>query len=406
MFKIPLFTEKAKPVGERCVTDTNTKLRLKFSPYYQVVESCRGVDIVVNGRQMVMMSSNEYLGLSQHPKVVEAAKKALDEWGTSPCGSRLSNGSRAYHVELEEELADFLGKQACHVTAAGYLSCMASLSSLAQREDALIVDKSIHASLVDGARLSTAAIERFSHNDVASLEAILRQLEPGQPKIIVVDGVYSMEGHVAYLPKIVELAKEYSAFVVVDDAHGLGVMGSEGRGVSDHYGLGDDVDMICGSFSKALASSGGFIAADRMTVEYLRSSSRQIIFSAAITPSCAATALAALRVSREEPEHRERLWENTRYMQDILDTLGLDYWESPSPAIPIVIGNKEKCYFVWKSLQEMGFFTVMAVTPGVPAGKDLIRTAASSLHTKEQLDRFGEALKKACKKHGVKMKRA
>lgn len=406
MFKIPIFTEKAKPVGERCLTDTNTKLRLKFSPYYQIVEESRGVDIVVGGRKMVMMSSNEYLGLSHHPKVKQAAKDAIEQWGTSSCGSRLSNGSRSYHAELEEELAAFLGKEACHVTVAGYISCMASISSLAQREDAMIVDKSIHACLVDGARLSGATIERFTHEDLDSLQSVLEQLDAGQPKIIVVDGIYSMEGHIASLPQIVELAKDHSAFVVVDDAHGVGVMGREGRGVVDHFGLTDEVEIICGSFSKSFASTGGFIAGDRMTIEYLRSSSRQIIFSAAISPSCAAAALASLRVMQKEPEHRERLWENTRYMQGLLRSLGLDIWDSPSPAIPIVMGSKEKCYFVWKTLMDLGFFTVMAVSPGVPVGKDLIRCAVSSMHTHEQLDRFGDALKKACKKHGVKMAHA
>jgi len=403
MFKIPIFTEKAKPVGERCLTDTNTKLRLKFSPYYQVVEESRGVDIVVGGKRMVMMSSNEYLGLSHHPKVKEAAHAAIEHWGTSSCGSRLSNGSRAYHVELEEELAAFLGKEACHVAVSGYLSCMASLSSLAQREDAMVVDKSIHACLVDGARLSGATIERFTHEDLQSLESVLQQLDAGQPKIIVIDGIYSMEGHVASLPQIVELAKDYSAFVVVDDAHGLGVLGRDGRGVVDHFGLTNDVELLCGSFSKSFASTGGFIAGDRMTIEYLRSSSRQIIFSAAISPSCSAAALASLRVMQEEPEHREKLWENTKYMQGLLRSLGLDIWDSPTPAIPIVLGSKEKCYFVWKSLMDLGFFTVMAVSPGVPVGRDLIRTAVSSLHTKDQLEQFAEALKKSCKKHGVKM---
>ena len=402
MFKLPLFADRVKPVTDRCRSDVSTRLRLKYDPYYNVVEEANGIDVVYRGRRMVMMSSNEYLGLSTHPEVRRAAKAAVDQWGTSPCGSRLANGSRTYHIELEEELAAFLGKEACHVSVAGYMSCMASLSSLAQRKDTLIVDKSIHASLWDGVRLSGAEVERFAHEDMESLRVLLAQLDPSRPKIIAVDGVYSMEGHVASLPEIVELADEHGAFLVVDDCHGFGVLGRDGRGVADHHGLTDRVDLICGSFSKSLASTGGFIAADRSTIEYLRSSSQQIIFSAAITPSASAAALASLRVMQREPEHMERLWENTRYLQGILRALGLDYWQSPTPAIPIVIGDKEKMYYIWKSLQEQGFFTVMSMSPGVPVGKDLIRTAVSSLHTKEMLDRFGEALKVAVKKAGYK----
>ncbi len=401
MFKT-FFANQAKPVAERCRNDVSTRLRLKYNPYYNVVDAADGVNIVMNGRSMVMMSSNEYLGLTRHPEVVRAAKEAIDQWGTSPCGSRLANGSRAYHVELEDELAAFLGKEACHVSVAGYMACVTSLSSLAQRKDVLLVDKSIHASLWDGVRLSGADVERFTHEDMRSLEALFTRLPPEQPKIIVVDGVYSMEGHVASLPEIVRLAQLHRAFVVVDDCHGFGVLGREGRGVADHFGLTDEVELITGSFSKSLASTGGFVAGDRATIEYLRSTSQQIIFSAAITPSACAAALASLRVMQREPEHRERLWENTRYLQGILRSLELDFWESPTPAVPIVIGDKEKLYFIWKSLQEQGFFTVMSISPGVPVGKDLIRTAVSALHTREMLDRFGDALKVAIKKVGFK----
>ena len=402
MFKVPFFTGRDNPVAERCRADANTRMRLRFAPYYNVIDAADGLNITVDGRRMIMMSSNEYLGLSNHPEVRRAAKAAIDEWGTSPCGSRLANGSRAYHVELENELAAFLGKEACHVSVAGYMSCMSSLASLAQRKDTLIVDKSIHASLWDGVRLSGADVERFTHEDMDSLRRLLSQLDPNRPKIIAVDGVYSMEGHIASLPQIVEMAQEHGAFLVVDDCHGFGVLGRDGRGVADHFGLTDKVDLICGSFSKSLASTGGFIAADRSVIEYLRSSSQQIIFSAAITPAAAATALASLRVMQREPQHRERLWENTRHLQGILRSLGLDFWASPTPAVPIVIGDKEKLYFIWKSLMDQGFFTVMSISPGVPVGKDLIRTAVSALHTKEMLDRFGDALKVAIKKAGFK----
>jgi len=401
-----VFSRKPKPIIERCASDTNTKLRLKYAPFYRVVDSADGVNIVVEGRPMVMMSSNEYLGLSRHPKVVGAAKKALDEWGASACGSRLANGSRAYHIGLEKALAAFLGKEACHVLSAGYLACVCGLSSLVQRGDALIVDPSIHSSLWDGALLSGAKIERFEHEDMGSLTRLLDELGPKQAKAIAVDGVYSMEGHIVSLPRLCELAERYGAAVVVDDAHGLGILGRDGRGVCSHFGVTDRVDLIAGSFSKSLASTGGFVAGSRSLIEYLRSSSRQIIFSAAISPAAAASAQAALQVIQDEPEHREKLWANHRHLCGILDSLGLDYWHSPTPAVPIVVGDREKCYWLWKTLWEEGFFTVIACAPGVPPGKDLIRTAVTALHTIEQLDRFGEALKAAMKRAGLKAKSA
>lgn len=401
-----MFSRKSKPIVERCESDTNTRLRLKYAPYYRVVDSADGVNIVVEGRPMVLMSSNEYLGLARHPKVVAATRKALDEWGSSSCGSRLANGSRAYHVELEETLAAFLGKEACHVTSAGYLACICSLSSLVQRGDILLVDPSIHSSLWDGALLSGAKIERFAHEDMDSLAKVLEELDPTQAKAIAVDGVYSMEGHIVSLPRLCELAEQHGAVLVVDDAHGLGILGRDGRGVCDHLGVTERVDLIAGSFSKSLASTGGFVAGSKALIEYLRSSSRQIIFSAAISPPAAASALAALQVLQEEPQHRERLWANTRHLRGILESLGLDYWQSQTPALPIVVGDKEKCYWMWKTLWDEGFFTVMSIAPGVPPGKDMIQSAATSLHTTEQLDRFGDALKVAMKRAGLKPKSA
>jgi 8-amino-7-oxononanoate synthase len=397
-----VFSRNSKPIIERCESDTNTRLRLKYAPYYRVADSADGINIVVEGRPMVMMSTNEYLGLARHPKVLAAAKKALDDWGASACGSRLANGSRAYHVELEETFAAFLGKEACHVTSAGYLACICSLSSLVQRGDVLLVDPSIHSSLWDGALLSGAKIERFAHEDMDSLAKVLEHLDPKQPKAIAVDGVYSMEGHIASLPRLCELAEQHRAAVVVDDAHGLGILGRDGRGVCDHLGVTDRVDLIAGSFSKSLASTGGFVAGSRAIIEYLRSSSRQIIFSAAISPPSAASARAALQVMQEEPQHRERLWANYHHLRGIMESLGLDYWQSQTPALPIVVGDREKCYWMWKTLWDEGFFTVLSIAPGVPPGKDLIRTAVTSLHTREQLDRFGDALKAAMKKAGVK----
>jgi len=393
------FFSTTKPLTSRFSSDVSTKLRLRYQPYFHTIESAEGVIVSVKGKKLLMMSSNEYLGLSQHPKVKEAAIQAVQHWGTSPCGSRLANGSRSYHVELEEALADFLGKEACHVTSAGYLACMSGVSTLVQRGDALLVDKSIHSALWDGALLSNASLERFEHENISELERLLKALPAEQSKAIVVDGVYSMEGHVASLPQIVALAEEYQALVIVDDAHGLGVLGKQGSGVVNHYGLTNKVEVQMGSFSKALASTGGFIAASRDTIEYLRSNCRQIIFSAALPPAQAAAALASIRVMQTEPQHLERLRENCAYYRQGLEALGIDFWESPTAGFPIVIGDKERCYHIWSSLWEQGFFTVMAISPGVPKGKDLIRTAMTALHTREQIDRFLKALKKALEKN-------
>ena len=352
------------------------------------------------------MATNEYLGLSAHPKVLEAVHAASLKWGTSPCGSRLANGSRAYHIELEEALANFLGKEACHVFAAGYLACVSSISSIAKRGDAVIVDPSIHSSLWDGVLLSGAKVERFHHNDMDALGTLLTQLDPKQPKMIVVDGVYSMEGHIAPLPRLVELAEEFQATLVVDEAHSVGILGRQGRGVSDQFGVTDKVDLIAGSFSKAFGSTGGFIAASTAVVEYLRTNSRQIVFSAALGAPAAAGAKAALALMQSEPEHAERMWANYKHMRSILESLGLDFWQSPTPALPILIGNTERAFKMWQSLWEQGFFTVISVPPGVPIGKEMLRCAVSALHTTDQLDRFGDALKVAMKKSGLKPKSA
>ncbi|MDX6765159.1 MAG: aminotransferase class I/II-fold pyridoxal phosphate-dependent enzyme [Candidatus Methylacidiphilales bacterium] len=366
-----------------------------YQPYYHVVEQTSGSEVVSNGRKMVMMCSNEYLGLSQHPLVVESATQALKTWGTSPCGSRLANGTRSYHIELEEELADFLGTEACHVTSAGYLACMASISTLVHHGDSLFVDKSIHSSLVDGSLLSRAHLRRFRHENLPELEQMLAAAPPSRAKAIVVDGVYSIEGHIASLPHITRLGNLFQALVIVDDAHGLGVLGHEGRGTVNHYGLGAEVDVQVGSFSKSLASTGGFIAASRDTISYLRTHCRQIIFSAALPPAQSAAALTSLRILRSEPGHLAKMKDNCHYYRQGLESLGIDFWQSATAGFPIVIGSRERCYRVWHSLWEQGFFTVMVTSPGVAAGRDLIRTAMTAQHSRDQIDRFLAALARA-----------
>jgi 8-amino-7-oxononanoate synthase len=397
---LSFFSKTKKAVLNRCRDDYATKMRLKYAPYYHAMEAQTGTKIRLDGRDMIMLSSNDYLGLSFHPKVIEAGRAALLKWGTSPTGARTSNGSRAYHVDLEEKLAAFLGREACHVHAAGYLSCMSSIASFAQKGDVIFADKNLHSCLWDGIRLSMATVERFSHNSPDDLREVVASANPTAPKHLVVEGVYSMEGHICRLPELTAIAEEHDCFTVLDDAHGFGVLGRQGRGTVDHFGLNDKVDVISGSLSKSLASTGGFVAASREVIEYLRTNSKQTIFSAALSPSQTAVAACALEIMQTEPEHHERLWSNTKKYRAILKRLGLDTWESKTPAVPIVLGSKERVYPFWKALLEKGIFTVMSIAPAVPVGKDLIRTAVSALHTDEQLEQIAEAMAYAVKKTG------
>ena len=394
----PLFSKTKKAILERCHDDYPTKMRLKYAPYYHAMEAQTGTNIRLDGHDMIMLSSNDYLGLSFHPKVIEAGRAAMLKWGSSTTGARTSNGSRAYHVELEQKIAAFLGREACHVHAAGYLSCLSSVATFAQKGDVILADKNIHSCLWDGIRLSMAQVERFSHNNPIDLREVAATVDLKAAKMLVLEGVYSMEGHIAKLPDLIAIAEQYNCFSVLDDAHGFGVLGKQGRGTTDHFGLNDKVDIICGSLSKSLASTGGFVAGSRDVIEYLRTNSKQTIFSAALSPSQAACALASLELMQSEPEHLERLWKNTKRYREILHSLGLDTWESETPAVPIVLGTKERVYPFWQHLLEKGVFTVMSIAPAVPAGKDLIRTAISALHTDEQLDKIADAMAYAVKK--------
>lgn len=395
---LSFFTKNKRALQARCRDDYATKMRLKYAPWYHAMEAQRGTTVTLDGREMIMLSSNDYLGLSFHPKVIEAGRAALLKWGASTTGARISNGSRAYHLELEEKLAAFLNREACHVSVAGYLSCLSSVAAFAQKGDVILADKNIHSCLWDGIRLSMATVERFSHNNPDDLREVLAASNTDAPKMLVIEGVYSMEGHIARLPELAEIADEHGCFVVLDDAHGFGVLGRQGRGTVDHFALNDKVDIVCGSLSKSLASTGGFVAASREVIEYLRTHSKQTVFSAAISPSQAACAQASLAVMQSEPQHLERLWSNTRKYRAILKSLGLDTWESETPAVPIVLGSKERVYPFWKALLEKGVFTVMSIAPGVPAGKDLIRTAISAMHTDEQLEKIADAMAYAVKR--------
>ena len=385
-------------IWERIRSDETTKLRLKYDAYYHIFEEQFGTRVKKDGKEYVMLSSNDYLGLSQHPKIKEAASSALHKWGSSTTGARLANGGRIFHRELEEELADFLGKEACHVFSAGYLACASSITGFIQRKDLIFADKNLHSSLWSGIQLSGAKCERFAHNQPEHLHELLSSEDPNIQKALVLEGIYSMEGHIARLPELVQAAKKYNTFVILDDAHGVGVLGRDGRGTADHFGMTDEIDVICGSFSKSFSGIGGFVCSSHDGINYMRSHSKQTIFSAALPPAATAGAHAALKIFRSEPEHRERLHKNLSRYLGFLNELGLDTWQSESPAVPIVLGKKEKVYHFWKALLEKGVYAIISIAPGVPPGKDLIRTAISAAHTEEDLDIIEDAIRYAASK--------
>jgi 8-amino-7-oxononanoate synthase len=387
----PFLKSRGSALWKRIRADDSTRLRLKYDTYYHIFDKQEGTRVFKDGKEFIMLSSNDYLGLSHHPKIKEAGIEAIQKWGSSTTGARLANGGRIFHRELEEKLAAFLGKEACHVFSAGYLACASAITGFADRKDLILADKNLHSSLWSGIQLSGARCERFAHNNPAHASEILSD-EGADTNIFVLEGVYSMEGHIAKLPAFVEIAREHNAFVILDDAHGFGVLGKNGRGTADHFGMTEQVDVLCASFSKSLAGAGGFVASSREAIEYMRSHSKQTIFSAALSPASCACAQAALEIMQNEPEHQEKLFKNLERYRGILANLELDTWESETPAIPIVLGEKEKVYYFWKALLEKGIYSIISIAPGVPPGKDLIRTAISASHTEEDLDRIEEAM--------------
>ena len=390
--------QKNNGIWNRILSDDSTRLRLKYDAYYHIFEDQTGTRVTKEGKEYVMLSSNDYLGLSQHPKIKEAGMKALQKWGSSTTGARLANGGRIFHRALEEDLADFLGMEACHVFSAGYLACASAITGFVDRNDLVFADKNLHSSLWSGIKLSGAKCERFAHNHPEHLREILAYEDPNTNKALVVEGIYSMEGHIARLPELIEVAKEFGAFFILDDAHGIGVLGDDGKGTANHFGLTDQIDVICGSFSKSFSGMGGFVCASKEAIDYMRSHSKQTIFSAALSPVSTACAHAALGIIRSEPEHRKKLEANLSRYRKLLDELNLDTWNSESPAVPIVLGKKEKVYYFWKALLEKGVYAIISVAPGVPPGKDLIRTAISAAHTEEDFDLIEEAFRYAVTK--------
>jgi 8-amino-7-oxononanoate synthase len=387
---------------EKCRKYTAAKevMAAGFYPYFRVVESEQDPEVMVQGKRMVMLGSNNYLGLTSHPKVKEAAIEAIRRYGSGCAGSRFLNGTLDIHVKLEEKLAGFFRKDAALTFSTGYQTNLGIISSLAAKDDVLIIDKLDHASIIDACRLSFAEVKKFKHNDMGSLEFVLGE-SGDRGKLVVVDGVYSMEGDIAPLPDIVRLCKKYGARIMVDDAHGVGVLGRTGRGTAEHFGLEKDVDIIMGTYSKSMASIGGFVAADEDVIHYMKHTSRPLIFSASPPPASVASVIAALDVIDQEPERRERLWNNTNKMLTAFRKMGFDTGISATPIIPLMMGEMERAFMMWKILSDEGVFVNPVVPPATQPGRCLIRTSYMATHTEEMLDRVLVILERAGKKLGV-----
>lgn len=369
-------------------------------PYFIPLTDNEGTEVTFRGHRLIMCGSNNYLGLTTHPKVREAAINAVKKFGTSCTGSRFLNGTLELHEQLEHELADWVGKPAALVFSTGMQANLGTVSALVTRDDVVILDKEDHASIVDGARLGFGKIERFRHNDMDHLERVLKSLPDQVGKLIVVDGLFSMEGDLAPLPEIVELARKYGARVMVDDAHGMGVTGG-GHGTAAHFGVTDEVDLIMSTFSKSFASLGGFIAGDEDVVSYVKHHARALIFSASIPPANAAAALAALHIMAEEPERVERVNRNAEKMRNSLKALGFNTGHSVTPVIPIIIGDDQLTFLAWKRLFEEGVFVNPVISPAVSQGRQLLRTSYMATHTDEQLERVLGIFAKVGKELGL-----
>lgn len=375
-------------IFEKCYGYTEAKEAIQSGmyPYFIPMTKSEGSEAVFQGKRMIMCGSNNYLGLTTDPRVRQAAIDAVKEFGTSCTGSRFLNGTLELHEQLERELADWVGKEAALVFSTGMQTNLGVISAIVMRGDVVILDKEDHASLVDGARLALGETRRFRHNDLADLERVLAGVSAEKGKMVVVDGLYSMGGDLAPLPEITVLCKKYGARLMVDDAHGLGVLGG-GRGTSVHFGVTDKVDLIMSTFSKSFASLGGFIAGDEQIIHYIKHHARSLIFSASIPAANAAAALAALNIMRTEPQHAERLTAIGDRVRRELRSLGFDIGDTVSPIIPIFVGDNPRTLFAWKSLFDAGVFVNPILSPAVPPGRELLRTSYMASHTDEQIDR-------------------
>ncbi len=389
-------------IFNKCVKFTSAReiMAAGVYPYFKKIESAQGPEVVIEGKKKVVICSNNYLGLANHPKVKEASNEAVRKYGTSCTGSRFLNGTNDLHEKVERKFARFVGKESAILFTTGHHSNLGAISTLVGKTDIVLTDKLDHASIIDGCRLSMGEMVRFRHNDMGDLERqLIRYQDKG--KLIVVDGVFSMEGDITNLPEIVKLAKNYGARVMVDEAHSLGVLGDTGRGTGEHFGLETDVDVVMATASKSLASIGGFIAGREEVVHYVKHLSRSLIFTASLPPACVGAIDAALDIIEKEPERRHRLWENTRKMKDGFEALGFNTRTSESPIIPITVGEDMKAFQMCRILFDEGVFTSPVVSPAVPEGQAIIRTSYMATHTDSQLDFVLDTFERVGKQLGI-----
>lgn len=370
-------------------------------PYFRVIQSEQDTEVFINGKPILMFGSNSYLGLTNHPKIKEAAIKATEQYGTGCAGSRFLNGTLSIHIELEERLADYLKREACLLYSTGFQANLGALAPLVSRHDYILIDERVHASIIDATRLSFGKVLKFRHNDMEDLEKMMARLDPAAMKFIVVDGIFSMEGDIAKLPDIVRLSKKYNGVTIVDDAHAVGVIGELGIGTGSHFGLHDSVDMQIGTFSKSFASLGGFIASSRDIIDYLKHTSRALIFSASMTPAAAASVIAAIDVLQAEPQRIDYLWENTNHSMERLRELGFEIGHTESPIIPVYIRDNNKTFAFSKMCFDAGLFINPVVSPAVPSEESLIRFSLMATHTTAQIDRAIDIMYDCAVKLGI-----
>ena len=370
-------------------------------PYFTPIQEAVGNEIKVGGRPMIMVGSNNYLGLAHHPRAKAAAKDAVDRYGVGTCGSRFLTGTLDLHEELETRLARFLRREAALTFSTGYQTNLGIISTIAGKGDHIVIDRMVHASIIDACRLSFAQVHKYRHNSMKDLERLLASLPARAGKIVVVDGVFSMEGDIADLPGIVPLARKYGARILVDDAHGIGVLGATGRGTPEHFGLESEVDLVMGTFSKTFASIGGVVAGSKTVISYIKHQARPLIFSAAATPASIASVLAILDMLETQPELRARLWAVTERMRSGLRAMGYDTGPSQTPIIPVLIRDDEKCFMLWRLLREEGIFTTPVVYPAVGRGQSLIRTSYGAGHTDAELEAILAAFEKSGRQLGL-----
>lgn len=372
-------------------------------PYFRSIDSAQDTEVIINGKEVLMFGSNSYLGLTNHPKIKEASQKAIEKYGTGCAGSRFLNGTLDIHLELESRLASYVGKESAVLFSTGFQVNLGVISCLLDRNDYLILDEYDHASIIDGSRLSFSRSIKYAHNDMNDLRAKLSRLPEDAAKLIVSDGIFSMEGDLVNLPEMVKIADEFGANIMMDDAHSLGVIGFNGAGTASHFNLTDKVDLIMGTFSKSLASLGGFIAADDDTIEFIKHRARSLMFSASMPPAAVASVIAALDIIEAEPERIDKLWANTNYAKKLLLDAGFEIGHPESPILPIYIRDNEKTFLITNILQENGIFVNPVVSPAVPSDASLIRFSLMATHSFEQIEKAIDKLKLAFKEASVNL---